>query len=102
TYLVEIYLSTDNLITTADTYLGTVTYEGAFEANRGVRVTPDQALTLPNELHGSETCGGTFYIGTIVDLSDANPDDNSANYFQPVPIWVFDSDNSNYLFPIWY
>lgn len=102
TYLVDIYLSTDNLITTADTYLGTASYEGAFDANQGVRVIPDQVLSLPEELHGSETCGGTFYIGTIVNFSDANPDDNGANYFQPEPIWVFDSDNSNYLFPIWY
>ena len=102
TYPVDIYLSTDNCITADDTYLGTYTYEGEFAANQGVRISPDQPLLLPEELHGSEPCGGTFYIGTLVDFDDPNPDDNPSNYFQPEAIWVFDSDNSFYVFPIWY
>ena len=101
TYLVDIYLSTDNLITPADTYLGTVSYNGALEANQGIRITPSQAPILPEEIHSSGNCG-TFYIGTIVNYTDANPNDNSANYFQPEPLWVFDSDNFNFIFSIFY
>lgn len=101
-YPVDIYLSTDNRITTTDTYLGTYTHEGAFEANQGVRISLDQSLSLPEELHGSEPCGGIFYIGTIVDYSDANPHDNHSDFFQPESVWVFDSDNFNYIHPIWY
>jgi len=102
TYPVEIYLSPDNLITSADIYLGTVFYEGAFGANQGVRITPDQDLLLPEEIHGAEQCGGTFYIGTIVIYSDANPGDNSADYYQPESLWIFDSANFNFILPIWY
>ena len=101
-YPVDIFLSPDNRITPADTYLGTYIYEGAFEANQGVRISLDQPLLLPEISHGSEPCGGTFYIGTIVDYSDANPSDNPSDYFQPEPIWIFNSDNFNYIFPIWY
>lgn len=103
TFPVDIYLSADNCISAADdTYLGTYTYEGAFEANQGVRISLNQPLLLPEEIHGSEVLGGTFYIGTIVDFEDANLDDNPSDYYQPEAIWVFDSDNSNYIFPIWY
>ena len=100
-YPVDIYLSTDNYITTEDTYLGTTTFEGALAANQGLRLSPTQLFWLPEEIHGTEVLGGTFYIGAIVNFADANPDDNGTDYYQPQPIWVFDSDNSNYTFPIW-
>jgi len=101
-YSVDIYISADNLITSTDTYLDTVSYEGAFEANQGIRLTPEQNLFLPEEFHSSGACGGTFYIGALANFPDSNPTDNATNYYQPKSLWIFNSDNSNYLFPIWY
>ena len=100
-YPINIYLSPDDQITADDTYLGTTNFESALEANQGIRFCPEQAFTLPEEIQGAEALGGIFYVGAIIDVADANPDDNSTNYFQPSPIWVFNSDNVNYLFPIW-
>jgi len=101
-YPVDIYLSADNRITTGDAYLGAYTFEGALEANQGLRISPTQRFWLPEEIHGTEVLGGTFYLGAIVDFADGNPEDNCSDYYQPQPLWVFDSDNSNYVFPIWY
>jgi hypothetical protein len=100
-YPIDIYLSTDELITTDDIYLGTTTFESALDANQGIRFCPEQNFFLPDEIQGTETLGGIFYVGAIIDVADANPDDNCTDYFQPSPIWVFNSDNANYLFPIW-
>jgi hypothetical protein len=100
-YPINIYLSSDDQITTDDVYLGTTTFESALEANQGIRVHPEQSFILPEEIRGTEALGGFFYIGAMIDVADANPNDNCTDHFQPSPIWVFNSDNANYLFPIW-
>lgn len=100
-YAIHIYFSADNQITAEDTHLGTYLFEGSLEANQGIRICPEQLFRLPEEVHGTEVIGGTFYIGAIIDLVDGNPDDNCTDHFQPAPIWVYDSDNANYLFPLW-
>ena len=100
-YPINIYFSPDNQITSDDIYLGTTFFGSPLEANEGIRICLEQAFILPAEIHGAETLGGIFYIGAIIDVPDANPDDNCTDYFQPSPIWVFNSDNAKYLFPIW-
>lgn len=104
-YQIDIYLSTDNLISDSDILLNSYLYEGAFDPNQGIRVTvpPDVELWLPPELHGSEPNGGTFYIGVISAGLDGeiNLANNRSDYFQPEAIWINDSDNSNYFFPVW-
>jgi V8-like Glu-specific endopeptidase len=100
-YPIDIYLSPDKLITTDDIYLGTTTFDSALDANQGIRICPEQNFILPEEIQGTEVLGGFFYIGAIIEFEDANPEDNCTDHFQPSPIWVFNSDNANYLFPIW-
>jgi V8-like Glu-specific endopeptidase len=104
-YQIDIYLSPDNLISESDTLLNSFTYESAFGPNQGVRVAvpPETELWLPNVIHGSEPNGGTFYVGVIVQSLDGevNTENNRSDYYQPEPIWVNDSNNSNYVFPLW-
>jgi V8-like Glu-specific endopeptidase len=106
-YQVNIYLSTDPLINGAeDLLLHTFTYESEFAANEGLRVTlPEgQEIWIPEEIHGSEPLGDTFYLGVTITGSAGNPenaDNNRSEYQQPDPIWVYDSDNNTSFFPLW-
>ncbi len=99
----DIYLSTDNLITPEDTWLGTVTYTGSIPGSSGFRlsVAPESLPSLPETIHGPGPLGGVYYLGVISTLSDANETNNRSDYYQPKPIWINDSDNSTYFFPIW-
>ena len=101
---IDIYLSADNIISDSDILLNAFTFEAAFEPNQGFRVTVPQevALWLPEEIHGSEPNGGIFFVGVIVEpvVGEINTDNNRTDYYQPEPVWVNDSDNSNYSFPV--
>ncbi len=104
-YQIDVYLSLDNIIDDGDTLLNSFTYEGAFDPNQGIRVSvpPEVELWLPSVIHGSEPNGGTFYIGVVVGSLDGevNVANNRSDYYQPEAVWINDSDNSNYLFPLW-
>ena len=103
TMLFDVYLSDDRIISAVDDeWLGTVTYTGVLPANTGLRLsfTSAAGLRLPAVIHGDQPNGGTFYIGVIAALTDGNPDNNRAEYYQPAPIWVNDSDNTTIVFPI--
>lgn len=103
-YQVDIYLSTDNLISENVTLLNSYTFEGELSPKQGIRVVvpPEVELWLPEVIHGSEPNGGIFYVGVVVENidDDVNADNNRSIYYQPEPIWINDSDNSNYLFPL--
>ena len=103
TYTFDIYLSTDNLITPEDALLGNVTYTGSIPGSSGFRlsVAPESLPSLPETIHGPGPLGGVYYLGVISTLSDANETNNRSDYYQPKPIWINDSDNSTYFFPIW-
>ncbi len=104
TYQIDIYLSTDNLISDNVILLNSYLYEGTLEPDQVVRVSipPEVELKLPDVIHGSEPNGGIFYISVIVQPVDGevNTDNNRSVYYQPEPVWINDSDNSNYLFPV--
>ena len=103
TYTFDIYLSTDNLITPEDALLGNVTYTGSIPGSSGFRlsVAPESLPSLPETIHGPGPLGGVYYLGVISTLSDADETNNRSDYYQPKPIWINDSDNSTYFFPIW-
>ncbi len=103
TYAFDVYLSDDVLITDTDTWLGSVTFTGEIPATSGMRLSfsSSAGLALPAEIQGDQPNGGTFYIGVISTLTeDVNPVNNRSNYYQPEPVWVNDSDNCNFFFPI--
>lgn len=102
TYEFNVYLSEDKIITGADILLGTVSYSGTLAAGTGLRLSysHEAGLVIPDEIHGDQPNGGIFYIGAISTCCDSNEDNSRSNYFQPEAVWINDSDNSNYLFPI--
>lgn len=112
TYQVEVFLSSDPQIGDPDDrLLHTFSYEGAFDAEGGLddgrRITLPEGdeIYIPAEIHGSEPLGGTFYLGVRITgggEDPANIDNNRTNDQQAEPIWVYDSDNNNYFFTIWF
>ena len=103
TYSFDVYLSEDEIISDADdTWLGVVTFTGEIPANTGLRLTfsSEAGLALPAVIHGDQPNGDIFYVGVVSTLGDINESNNRSEYFQPEPIWVNDSDNRIYLFPI--
>ena len=103
TYTFDVYLSPDAIITTADEWLGAVTYTGTLPANTGTRLSfsSNAVLVIPSVIQGNQPNGDTFYIGVISPLADDIYTDNSStNYYQPEPVWVNDSDNCTIILPM--
>jgi hypothetical protein len=77
TVKVGYYLSTNNLITTADTFLG----EGTVTLSRGVpSTTNNTTLVIPSSL----TSGQTYYLGALIDYTHLVSE-------------VYESNNATYL-----
>lgn len=101
-YSAAIYLSEDNLITPADTLLGSLHFTAAFPAGTGLRLSaPSEFVQLPSEIYGNQINGGIFYVGILLTPDDNFPVNNRTDLFQPAPIWINNSDNIHYFFPFW-
>jgi subtilase family serine protease len=72
----RIYLSTDNVITTSDTVLGTVAFSSSLAAN--AYVDSSQAVTIPGNLGP-----GTYYVGVIPDFGNQVTESNETNNASP-------------------
>jgi alpha-tubulin suppressor-like RCC1 family protein len=70
-FYVAIYLSTDNVITPSDTYLGSRQINGLAP---GASHTGDTTFAIPNTLPG-----GTYYIGAIADMLSNGSNPNYSN-----------------------
>ena len=86
--------------------LGSFEFEHAFPANHGLRVTlpPEISASIPDTIESPGPLGGTYYLGVILSAAqpDYNPENNRTTGHQMQPIWVFDSDNSYYFFPVFH
>ncbi|MBI5562582.1 MAG: SBBP repeat-containing protein [Deltaproteobacteria bacterium] len=70
-FTLALYLSTDTVITTADTLLSIIAFNGLAG---GASSAVTQAVTLP-----VSALPRTYYIGAIVDSGSANPETNETN-----------------------
>lgn len=70
---VSIYLSTNDIITNADTLLGNITFSWNFGAKTSVRVN----VTNNRPLIPLNTAPGDYWIGVIVNINDANNGNNA-------------------------
>ena len=68
---VDIYLSTNDFISTFDTFLGTLTVSNSIGPNGRLRVTANNSITIPSDV------SGTFYIGGIITSSDSDTSNNT-------------------------
>lgn len=70
---IRFYLSTDAVITTADTYLG-VRYVNTVNIAPGAGNTATTSIRIP-----ATAAVGNYYIGVIVDVGNAVPENNETN-----------------------
>jgi hypothetical protein len=74
TLTVYVYLSSDDDITSGDTFLGSHTVSPTITPRGSTRVTVTSPPSIP-----LATSGGTYYIGVILDSSDANTTNNDTD-----------------------
>ena len=78
----QLYLSTDNVITTGDTPLGNVI---AFNALVGGTVSPVETVSVQIPV---ATTAGTYYIGAIADVDDQVAEGNESDNTKAVQIQI--------------
>lgn len=81
----DIYLSTDNLITPADRKINTRTYTGSLAAKGSVRVNASGPPSIPADLCVSSQ---SQWIGFILSISDANTANNDSSSWDAAPIQI--------------
>ncbi|MGH9159314.1 MAG: matrixin family metalloprotease [Vicinamibacteraceae bacterium] len=77
TFDINFYLSTNSLPSAADIYLGS--NYGA-SGSQGAQLTFSRTLTIP-----SSVAPGTYYLGYVIDPSNALSEDHESNNPQPMP-----------------
>ena len=89
TYSTDWYLSTNNNISSGDTYLQTRTGSWTFPANSGMHITSTTSLPeIPDDLCVSGVDGAWYFIGAILDYADADSVNNETDDYQPKMIWI--------------
>jgi hypothetical protein len=69
-----IYLSTNNIISTSDTSLGSTAFLWDFGPKSSVRVNVSTPPTIP-----IATAAGNYWIGVILNIADANVNNNDSS-----------------------
>ena len=89
TYSVDFYLSSNNNISTSDTFLQTRSGSWSFDPKDGYYFTDTSNLPeIPDDLCVSGTDGAWYYLGAILDYSDADSANNETDGYQPAKIWI--------------
>jgi V8-like Glu-specific endopeptidase len=83
TVYVDKYLSTNDNISTSDTFLQSGYFTWSFGPKSSVRVTVSSPPTIP-----AGTAAGSYYIGVILDISDYNYGNNDSDGQDASPITV--------------
>jgi V8-like Glu-specific endopeptidase len=83
TVSVKVYLSTNDLISTSDTLLQTHQFTYAFAPKSTVRITLSTLPTVP-----VGTSAGNYYVGVILDVSDASTSNNDSSGQDAAPLSV--------------
>jgi hypothetical protein len=84
---VNVYLSTDNQITTSDELIATYNYQKSFNTKSSESILQTSSLPVINKT------AGNYYIGIIIS-GDNNPNNNSTNVLDVAPITIV---NDNYV-----
>ncbi len=82
---VDTYLSTNDNISTFDTLIQSHTFTWDFAPKSTVRVTYSTPPTIP-----STTSAGTYWLGVILDITDADVGNNDSDGWDAVEISVVD------------
>ena len=100
--MVTVYLSADPVITEDDQILMSYPLALAYGAGQGERIIVPLPIELPDEIHGPGPLGGIYYLGVALPsgFKDANQENNQSNGVQAQPIWIYDSDNLHFNFPV--
>lgn len=89
TYKVDFYLSTNDYISTSDTFLQSRYGTWSFSSKSGQRIVSSSNFpTIPGNLCVSGDTGAWYYIGAILDYSDSYATNNASHYYQPARIWI--------------
>lgn len=83
TYSVSVYLSTNNVITTFDTLLQTHSFTWDFAQGSSARITVSVPPAIP-----FATTPGTYYVGIILNVADANTGNNASDGWDAAQITV--------------
>ena len=80
---VDVYLSTNSDISTSDRLLQTRAFNGTIGPKSAVRVTASSSLpTIPSDVSGDQ------WLGIILDISDADVNNNDTDGWDAVPLYV--------------
>lgn len=82
TYTVRVYLSTNQFISTGDTLLQTHTFSWNFGSKSSVRVNASPPY-IPSSISA-----GTYYVGVIIDVTDASTGNNNTETFDSARLIV--------------
>ncbi|MGB2987620.1 MAG: hypothetical protein WBE26_17275, partial [Phycisphaerae bacterium] len=80
---VNVYLSTDDEITTSDTLIGSHDFVRGFGPKTSFRIDVVAPPTIPGD-----TPDGYYWIGVILDIADADPTNNHTGPYEVCPIRV--------------
>jgi len=80
---VNVYLSTNDDISTADTLIQSHSFTWSFSPKSSVRVTVSTPPTIP-----IDTTGGDYFLGVILNISDYNSGNNDSDGQDASPIYV--------------
>ncbi|MCG8461915.1 MAG: trypsin-like serine protease, partial [Holophagales bacterium] len=81
---IDLYLSTNDFISTSDQFLQGYSWTGTLSSKSSVRLNFD---SLPPTIPAG-TGSGTYWVGSIVDFADANPGNNNTEGFDSAEITV--------------
>jgi uncharacterized repeat protein (TIGR02543 family) len=80
---VDVYISTNDIISSGDQYLQSRSFAGTIGPKSTSRITASSSLpTIPSDLDGD------YWIGIILDISDYDADNNSTDGWDSAPIHV--------------
>jgi len=100
--ILTVYLSADPVFTEDDQILTSFPMTLTFEAGQGERIIVPLPIELPGEIHGPGPLGGIYYLGVALPSGfvDAKQENNQSSGLQAQPIWIYDSDNLHFNFPV--
>ncbi|HKV08489.1 MAG TPA: trypsin-like serine protease [Thermoanaerobaculia bacterium] len=86
---VNVYLSSNDIISTADTFLQSHSFTWSFTPKSSVRITVSTPPTIP-----AASAAGSYWIGIILDATDSNVSNNYSDGQDAAPVTISASSGS--------
>jgi V8-like Glu-specific endopeptidase len=87
TVYVDVYLSTNNNISTSDTLIDSHSFQGNFRPKSATRVNVTTPPVIPTRIPA--TIDGNYWIGVILNISDQNTGNNDSDGQEAAQIRVY-------------